>query len=244
MKNQKKWSSIVSFLGLISVALLLILLLRDQEVTPGGMLESPLPTPTQRIATATVVEAKLTPKPTKTPYPTTTPTKAKPSATPASGEWLTYHDEKAGYSIDYPADAHVSDKGGYIHDPYHITDINFHMEGAAGYQGIAIQIQDIEEETPIEEIVNALHADVSLGRQASMEVLDSITDFTVKEYEAYKAIIPALNTEFTILILAHEKLYVLAPVHGPVKTHSDPRTVELFYKMLETLKVDADLEKG
>ena len=67
--------------------------------------------------------------------------------------------------------------------------------------------------------------------------LTTVEVITVAGLPGIKTSILPTNTEFSILFLYNNRVYTLAPVHGPSANAVDPKALALFYEVLETFEV-------
>jgi hypothetical protein len=148
--------------------------------------------------------------------------------------WRLYEDPDAGFSIGYPADAHISssmDAG----SKYKTVNIAFiHVGTSGGYQGMVINVLDNPAGLSIEGVVDKIYAD-DPAKPAMAAIKSSLTSFKTANISGFKTNIRPTNTEIQILVPFKNGTLFLAPVHGPAATAVDPEALSLFYKILDTL---------
>ena len=67
--------------------------------------------------------------------------------------------------------------------------------------------------------------------------MTSLGAFTVGGMPAVQAVIPATNTEITIITTARDKVVIFSPVHDLATTAVEQQVLALFYQIIGTFKV-------
>jgi hypothetical protein len=148
--------------------------------------------------------------------------------------WYQYTEPTIGYSFSYPPQTKV--KIGQSRFGNHTAQLQFKLPDVTGYQGMVIRVQANPNDLPIDQILAQLYQQ-STQEIAPEDLLNQVEVMTVAGQPALKTSILPLNTEFSILFLHHNRVYILAPVHGPTTSAVDPQALELFYQILETFAV-------
>ncbi len=159
-----------------------------------------------------------------------------PTINANENDWLTYEDKDAGFSISYPTNAVLSiskDMG----NKYKTVNIAFiHVGTSGGYQGMVIDVIDNPNDLLPEAIVEKLYGN-SPTKPSKEDIKSSLKEYKTKKVFGIKAQVPPTNTELTILVPLKNKYLILEPVHGPAASNVDPETLNLFYKVIDTLNV-------
>ncbi|HXV44000.1 MAG TPA: hypothetical protein VEC96_13115 [Anaerolineae bacterium] len=158
-------------------------------------------------------------------------------ATPAllDNGWYQYTDPEIGYSFSYPPETRV--KIGKSRFGNHSARLQFKLPGVAGYQGMVIRVEGNPNDLPIEQMLAQLY-ERSAQELAPEELLSQVEVITVAGLPGIKTSILPTNTEFSILFLHNNRVYTLAPVHGPSDNTVDPAALALFYEIIETFTVN------
>lgn len=149
--------------------------------------------------------------------------------------WYQYVDPDVGYSFSYPAETRV--KIGQSRFGNHSARLQFKLPSVIGYQGMVIKIQSNANDLPLEQMLAELYQQ-SAQEIAPEELLSQVELITVAGQPALKTSILPLNTEFSILFLHNNRVYIVAPVHGPSARQVPPEALALFYQILETVRVN------
>lgn len=148
--------------------------------------------------------------------------------------WYQYTDPELGYSFNYPPETRV--KIGKSRFGNHSARLQFKLPGVVGYQGMVIRVEGNPNDLPIEQMLAQLY-ERSAQELAPEELLSQVEVITVAGLPGIKTSILPTNTEFSILFLYNNRVYTLAPVHGPSANAVDPKALSLFYEVLETFEV-------
>lgn len=148
--------------------------------------------------------------------------------------WYQYTDQELGYSFSYPPETRV--KIGRSRFGNHSAQLQFKLPGVLGYQGMVIRVEGNPNDLPIEQMLNQLY-ERSAQEVAPEELLSQVEVITVAGLPGLKTSILPTNTEFSILFLHNNRVYTLAPVHGPSAAAVDPTALALFYEIVETFEV-------
>ncbi|GEM_PF-6758508 len=149
--------------------------------------------------------------------------------------WNTYTDTKAGYSFDYPQDAHLS----VSHDAdsiYNTINIAFELPMTHGYQGMVIRVEDNPEELSIDRLLVRLYMKRSHKTPPS-HLAQFIDPITVSGMPAFRTCILPDVSEFHVFILHGAKVYDFAPVHDAA-ANMDAKALSLFYQVLSTFTLN------
>lgn len=149
--------------------------------------------------------------------------------------WYHYVDPDIGYSFSYPPQTKV--KIGQSRFGNHSAQLQFKLPDLVGYQGMVIKIQANANDLPLDQMLAELYQQ-SAQEIAPEELLSQVEVITVAGQPALKTTILPFNTEFSILFLHNNRVYIAAPVHGPSTSKVAPEALELFYQILETVKVN------
>lgn len=148
--------------------------------------------------------------------------------------WYQYTDPELGYSFSYPPDTRV--KIGKSRFGNHSARLQFKLPGVIGYQGMVIRVEGNPNDLPIEQMLAQLYQR-SAQEVAPEQLLSQVEVVTVAGLPAIKTSILPTNTEFSILFLYNQRVYTLAPVHGPSTNTVDPQALALFNQIVESFKV-------
>jgi hypothetical protein len=148
--------------------------------------------------------------------------------------WYQYTDPEIGYSFNYPAETRV--KIGKSRFGNHSARLQFKLPDVVGHQGMVIRVEGNPNDLPIEQMLAQLY-ERSAQELAPEELLSQVEVITVAGLPGIKTSILPTNTEFSILFLHNNRVYTLAPVHGPSANAVDPKALTLFYEIVETFKV-------
>jgi len=148
--------------------------------------------------------------------------------------WYQYTDPELGYSFNYPPETQV--KIGKSRFGNHSARLQFKLPGVVGYQGMVIRVEGNPNDLPIEQMLAQLY-ERSAQELAPEELLSQVEVIMVAGQPGIKTSILPTNTEFSILFLYNNRVYTLAPVHGPSANAVDPKALSLFYEVLETFEV-------
>lgn len=149
--------------------------------------------------------------------------------------WYQYVDPDLGYSFSYPPETRV--KIGQSRFGNHSAQFQFKGPGLVGYQGMVIKIQANANDLPLDQMLAELYQQ-SAQEIGPEELLSQVEVMTVAGQPALKTSILPLNTEFSILFLHNNLVYIVAPVHGPSASKVAPEALELFYQILDTVQVN------
>ncbi len=148
--------------------------------------------------------------------------------------WLTFTDAEAGYSIQYPANFHVSSsrsKG----ETYNTTSIIFLIPNVKEYQEMHIRVEPNPQNLGIEAIVEEIYQRIN-GRSLNVKSANALEQITVAKVTAYKTSILPGSTDFHILLPYNKKVYNFALVHDLGGLESVPEAKAIFFQMLHTFK--------
>jgi hypothetical protein len=169
------------------------------------------------------------PLPTYTPILTWTPTPIM-----LDNGWYLYIDEEAGYSFSYPPDAYLS-SGQSTGFDYKSVTLSFRIPDASGYQGMQIIVYSNKERLPIERVSVDK---VFQGKSESVtedSVLFAMIPVKVSRsgYDAIKISVQPFET--AVLMSVEDKVFFFAPSPDMrAGNPPDPKSIELFYKILDT----------
>jgi hypothetical protein len=149
--------------------------------------------------------------------------------------WYQYTDPEMGYSFSYPPETRV--KIGKSRFGNHSAQLQFKLPGMVGYQGMVIRVEGNPNDLPIEQMLAQLY-ERSAQELAPEELLSQVEVVTVAGLPGIKTSILPTNTEFSILFLHNNRVYTLAPVHGPSANTVDPAALALFYEIVESFTVN------
>ena len=201
----------------------------------NALLDYPPPEPPLAPMTSPEISfPTLTETPTKeTPTPTASPT-------PGIDEngWYIYSDADAGFSFSYPPDL-----VGHVSAGYKSVEISFRLLGVGGHEGMSIQKYPNPDEKTVEEIARIIYEETS--QRTAPSDFNSITKPELVEiagYRATKMIIPSFISEFLLFIDNGKFTLIIGPVHDAVLLYSAPKALDLFYKILSTLKLTSITE--
>lgn len=148
--------------------------------------------------------------------------------------WYQYTDPELGYSFSYPPETRV--KIGKSRFGNHSAQLQFKLPGVIGYQGMVIRVEGNPNDLPIEQMLAQLYQR-SAQEVAPEKLLSEVEVVTVAGLPGIKTSILPTNTEFSILFLYNQRVYTLAPVHGPSTNAVDPQALVLFNQIVESFKV-------
>jgi hypothetical protein len=148
--------------------------------------------------------------------------------------WYQYTDPELGYSFSYPPETRL--KIGKSRFGNHSARLQFKVPGVVGYQGMVLRVEGNPNDLPIEHMLAQVY-ERSAQEVAPEELLSQVEVITVAGLPGLKTTILPTNNEFSILFLYNQRLYTLAPVHGPSTNAVDPQALDLFYQIVETFKV-------
>lgn len=166
--------------------------------------------------------------------PSTSPVTTVATPIVLENGWYQYRDPDYGYSFSYPPETRV--KIGKSHFGNHSAQLQFRLPGVTGYQGIVIRVWANPQDSSLEEMLAKLY-EQSAQELAPAELLQQVELTTVAGLPAIKTSILPTNTEFSLLFLYQDKVYLLAPVHGPTASQVNPQALDLFYQVVNTLAV-------
>jgi len=236
------WKLFGSLLGLLALAALVIALtttfrgLRGETQPASSLFQSPIETPTQPPYPAPQTptpQVPITPYPSPAPSPTPTAT-ATPIVLPNG--WYLYTDPQAGYSFSYPPDAHLSVSQSVL-DSYRTVGVAFRLPGVHGYQGMVIRVEPNPQRLPVDRILAQLYTR-SAQKPPPDNLSSQVESITVAGLPAVRTSVLPTNTEFYILLPHGDKVYMIAPVHGPAADTVDSKALSLFYRILTTFTVN------
>ena len=148
--------------------------------------------------------------------------------------WYQYSDLEAGYSFSCPPETRV--KIGQSRFGNRSAQLQFRLPGGGSYQGMVIRVEANPQDLPIEQMLAQLY-ERSAQEIAPEALLRQVEVITVAGLPAIKTTILPTNTEFSILFLYNNRVYTLAPVHGPAAGEMNPEALELFNQIVETLTI-------
>jgi hypothetical protein len=171
------------------------------------------------------------PFPTHTSYPTWTPT---PTPIVLENGWYLYTDPDGEFSFAYPPTA-------LIHAGRNPVDFSTNVAlqfilPDKPYQGMLIRLEPNPKRLQGTEIALQLF-ERSAQKPAPVEFANSLTQISVGGTLAVQAYIPSMNTEVTIIIPYSDKVFIICPEHDTPVTKVEKETLELFYQILDTLKL-------
>lgn len=172
--------------------------------------------------------------------PVTSPVSPGPAVTvvvtPAvlDNGWHQYTDPELGYTFSYPPETRV--KIGKSRFGNHSAQLQFKLPGVVGYQGMVIRVEGNPNDLPIDQMLGQLY-ERSAQELAPEELLSQVEVITVAGLPGLKTSILPTNSEFSILFLHNNRVYTLAPVHGPSTNAVDAEALALFYEIVETFEV-------
>lgn len=213
------------------------------EKTPASpIFESPLPTPSPTVPVIAPT-AIASPEPTAPPVPRPTELPISPlpsaTATPALGEWREFTDPEAGYTINFPANAHIS-AGKSPGEVYQAVLVTFRLENMDRfkYEGMALRVQPNVERLPIEQVVENLYKGMSGGwLPRDIELTSQIEETIIAGLPAFQTDVLPDSTSVHVFIPYHDRVYIFALVHALTSSTSDPRAEKLFYEILDSFKL-------
>lgn len=181
----------------------------------------------------------------KTELPTMKPITPQPptlNQTPMvlENDWVLYSDPDLEFSFAYPATAHISSGKNPV-DLSKNVSLQFAIPDKP-FQGMSIRVELNPKRLQAGEIAVNLY-EVSTQKQAPSDFANSIKPFSVDGLYAVQTYIPSMNTEITVIAPYARKVLIIAPVHGTAVVKVEKETLELFYQVLKTFKVNARSEK-
>jgi hypothetical protein len=183
--------------------------------------KSATPSPTHTTNTASIIA----------PEPTPTPT---PLPVVLENGWYLYTDPDGEFSFAYPSTAVITTGKNPVDLSKNIT-IQFQDPGKA-YQGMSIRLELNPKRLQGAEIAKQLY-EVNAQKPAAAEFTDALKQMLVGGAPAVQASIPSTNTELTIIIPYNDKVFIISPVHDLSWTKVEPETLDLFYQVVNTLKL-------
>lgn len=147
--------------------------------------------------------------------------------------WHQYSDSEAGYSFSCPPETRV--KMGQSRFGNWSAQLQFRLPDG-GYQGMVIRVEANPQDLPLEQMLAQLY-ERSAQEIAPAELLKQVEVITVAGLPAIKTSILPTNSEFSILFLYNNRVYILAPVHGPAAGEMDPEALALFNQIVETFTI-------
>ena len=151
------------------------------------------------------------------------------------GDWLTFTDAEAGYSIRYPANF-ILRSGKSKGEMYSTTHIVFNLPTVNIHQEMSIRVEPNPDNLPIGTIVKMVYEDLS-NKSLSIQSADALEQITVAGTVAYKTTILPGNADFQILIPYDKKVYRLAMVHALGPSESTPEAKTMFFALLATFQI-------
>jgi hypothetical protein len=149
--------------------------------------------------------------------------------------WYQYTDPELGYSFSYPPETRV--KIGRSRFGNHSAQLQFKLPGVVGYQGMVIRVEGNPNDLPIEQMLAQFY-ERSAQEIAPEDLLSQVEVITVAGLPGIKTSILPTNAEFSILFLHNQRVYTLAPVHGPSVNVVDPQALEMFNQIVDSFKVN------
>ncbi len=171
--------------------------------------------------------------------PGLSPLEAAPSSPtpPALADgWLMYVDPDKEFSFAYPPEALIN-AGQNPLDLAKNIDIQFKLPDTS-YQGMSIRLERNPQRLQNAGLAVQLF-EASSQQQASAEFVDSLQPVSIGGKAAVRAVIPAANTEFTLIAAYDERVLYLAPVHASPATSVEKESLELFYQVLNSFRFAA-----
>ena len=78
--------------------------------------------------------------------------------------------------------------------------------------------------------------EASSGKIAPAEFKESFGSIMVGDKQAVEAVLPGTNTETMIIVPLGEKFMILVPVHDTAVTKVEPKVLQLFYQIVDTVQ--------
>lgn len=224
-KVAKLMIEVIGIIGLVAGLIFSILLIKDNfSPASESKVDSAYPPPVATAASSTpTVNAEKNP----TPEP-------KPTATPELLEngWYLYRDPDGEFSFEYPKDSLLITNIRKT-DSSKIIRVKFYLD-VPGYQGMSIEVVPNPKNLQGMEIINELYQNKIYA--SSDEMKNSYKEIEIKGVKGFSAVMPMMNAEITIFIPMKDKYFMISPVHSTAATNVDKQTLEIFYKVIESLK--------
>lgn len=145
--------------------------------------------------------------------------------------WLLYSDPDGEFSFAYPPEAVISAGQNPLDGSKNIT-LQFVLPGKP-YQGMSIRIEPNPESLKSADAARALYEETA-QQPAPAGLVTSLGAFTVGGVPSVQAVIPATNTEITIITALKDKIVIFSPVHDSAATGVEQEVLALFYQIIET----------
>jgi len=169
------------------------------------------------------------------PAPTSAAGDATSAGAAESADWTLFCDLEIGCTLGYPPDVHF--ERGVNKFGVYTMRIQFNVPGAEGYQGMVIRIMPRPEGDNIDGLLEQIYAS-GAHAETLEEWKSQLSAITVNGMPAWRTYCSREGGDFAVIIPHADKVYVASPTHDPAATCSDPRTVELFFQVLDTLKLE------
>ena len=150
--------------------------------------------------------------------------------------WLLYSDPDGEFSFAYPPDAVITAGQNPLDQSKNIT-LQFVLPGVP-YQGMSIRVEPNPDGLKSADAAKALYEEAA-QQPAPAGLVTSLGAFTVGGMPAVQAVIPATNTEITIITTARDKVVIFSPVHDSATTAVEQQVLALFYQIIGTFKFSA-----
>lgn len=151
-------------------------------------------------------------------------------------DWALYSDPDMEFSFAYPATAHISSGRNSVDLSKNVI-IQFAIPNKP-FQGMSIRVELNPKRLQASDIAMNLY-EISAQKKAPSDFVNSLEPFSIDGLYAVQTSIPSMNTEFTVIAPYDDKVLIIAPVHATAVVKVDKETLELFYQVLKTFKVNA-----
>lgn len=173
--------------------------------------------------------------------PITAAAEAVAAAVPEpTGDWQTYTDPEAGYSIRYPPGVHFS--AGQTTAGIYTARIQFRIPGVEGYQGMLIRVESNPTGQGLEQIVGDFYRRFAAagtpeerGGERPAYLLAELEQVTVAGLSGVQV---GTEGDFSLVLPYGDRVFIIAPVHDLATTGLDPQALALFYEVLATLELE------
>lgn len=150
------------------------------------------------------------------------------------GDWLTFTDAEAGYSIRYPANF-ILRSGKSKGEMYSTTRIIFNLPNVRN-QEMDIQVASNPNNLPVDAVVKAIYEDLT-NKPLQAQAAVTLEEMTVAGMTAYKTTMLPESADFEILVPYNKKVYRLVLVYGLAGVESAPEAKASFFQMLSTFQI-------
>lgn len=148
------------------------------------------------------------------------------------GDWHTFTDLEAGYSIRYPPNSYIN-SGQSKGQTYRTVDIGFQIPNQR-YQGMSVRVEPNPQNLPINQFLNEFYQKVK-ERPLNVEAASSLEKLEVASIPAYKTNILYGDTQ--ILLPYNRKVYIFSLGYTIAGGGSSPEARAMFSQILGTFQV-------